>query len=389
MHQAFHLIFSGIEREKTKNLKKLLLCVIVVTYFLGTPVNSFATDAGGTISADTTWDLSGSPYLVTSPLIVESGSTLTIAENVSVDLLYPVTVNAGGTLSLLPGSSVDTSGGDDDIFIDGTLTANSSTITCSTSNGGSGHLYIRSGGVLNFANGVTGGSLQLYAYNGSNISISDSTINSYVTISNGSTGSLINNTFSRNVQLDDRDYTIIGNTFNGTLTYNDNSSLVINYNNFVSTSTVLVNNSTSPIDVNFNYWNDPNGPNQSGAQVTGLVEYTQFYTAPIYVRKYETLDKVSSSSPSCSSTGYVEDVPITGFYRSDGAIHVGDDVTAYQRRGFARYDYDNYFYDNLDKYFVNKVLLHTKVLSAASASSDFNITNITNEWPSPEPVPII
>src|SRR5437773_363938 len=50
------------------------------------------------ITQDTTWDLAGSPYVVTSSVFVESGATLTIQPGVEVQG-YNLYVKNGGTLS--------------------------------------------------------------------------------------------------------------------------------------------------------------------------------------------------------------------------------------------------------------------------------------------------
>ncbi len=63
----------------------LLVLALVLSFGLvaTTPVGA-ATSVGGTIDADTTWSVAGSPYIVTEDVIVEDGVTLTIEAGVEV-----------------------------------------------------------------------------------------------------------------------------------------------------------------------------------------------------------------------------------------------------------------------------------------------------------------
>jgi len=56
------------------------------------------TDVGGTIAADTTWNLAGSPYIVTSNLTVAAGATLTIEPGVVVNAYQGISFMVNGTL---------------------------------------------------------------------------------------------------------------------------------------------------------------------------------------------------------------------------------------------------------------------------------------------------
>jgi len=66
----------------TKSIRKTLsfaaaLALLGATFIVGVPT-ARATDVGGIIDTDTTWTLAGSPYIVTSNVLVNSGVTLTI-----------------------------------------------------------------------------------------------------------------------------------------------------------------------------------------------------------------------------------------------------------------------------------------------------------------------
>jgi len=56
------------------------------------------TTVGGTIAADTTWALAGSPFLVTSNVAINSGVTLTVELGVTVKLNQYCLINVYGTL---------------------------------------------------------------------------------------------------------------------------------------------------------------------------------------------------------------------------------------------------------------------------------------------------
>ncbi|MBE9492067.1 MAG: right-handed parallel beta-helix repeat-containing protein, partial [Bacteroidetes bacterium] len=77
-------------------MKKLFIFIISLTIF----GIANATDVSGTISVNTTWDIAGSPYIVTSTVTVNAGITLTIDPTVEVrfddgrSLLVYGTVNA-------------------------------------------------------------------------------------------------------------------------------------------------------------------------------------------------------------------------------------------------------------------------------------------------------
>ena len=87
-------------------------------YYMGTAdaICAHSTDvAAGSITKTTTWDITGSPYIVAGQVQVESGVTLTIGPGVEVHFDYP---NAGS--DLFAGGDTTSLGG---IKVDGTLSA--------------------------------------------------------------------------------------------------------------------------------------------------------------------------------------------------------------------------------------------------------------------------
>src|SRR5580765_2138298 len=58
-------------------------CFLLLTALLFS-FRASATNVGGAISSDTTWNLAGSPYLVTSAVTINSNITLTINPGVEV-----------------------------------------------------------------------------------------------------------------------------------------------------------------------------------------------------------------------------------------------------------------------------------------------------------------
>ncbi len=56
------------------------------------------TNVGGTISTNTTWALSGSPFIVTSDITINSGVTLTVQPGVSVKVNQSKRILINGTL---------------------------------------------------------------------------------------------------------------------------------------------------------------------------------------------------------------------------------------------------------------------------------------------------
>jgi len=59
-------------------MKRFYAVCAGVLFFVCLPVMGWAdTNAGGTISADTVWNVAGSPYIVTDNVTVNAGMTLT------------------------------------------------------------------------------------------------------------------------------------------------------------------------------------------------------------------------------------------------------------------------------------------------------------------------
>ena len=79
-----------------KLLTKLTIAVTCMYALL--PTSLAATEVGGTLPGDQTWDKSGSPYLVFEQLVVPGGTTLTIQEGTEIHLSEQVSIVIEGTL---------------------------------------------------------------------------------------------------------------------------------------------------------------------------------------------------------------------------------------------------------------------------------------------------
>ena len=64
-------------------MRRMILLLMLLIFF--TPALVLATDVGGIINTDTTWNLAGSPYLITSEVQIAEGVTLTIEPGVVVN----------------------------------------------------------------------------------------------------------------------------------------------------------------------------------------------------------------------------------------------------------------------------------------------------------------
>ena len=73
---------------------------LIVSFFILNVVSFAQTDVSGTISSNTTWDASGSPYTITGNTVIMDGVTLTIDPGVTVIFNQSVSLGAlnGGTL---------------------------------------------------------------------------------------------------------------------------------------------------------------------------------------------------------------------------------------------------------------------------------------------------
>ena len=61
-----------------------MLRYVLLFVFLSVPLVMSQTNKSGSISADETWDIGGSPYIVTGNLIINTGVTVTVDDNVIV-----------------------------------------------------------------------------------------------------------------------------------------------------------------------------------------------------------------------------------------------------------------------------------------------------------------
>jgi len=64
-------------------MKRMMISMIFLSFLLSATL-AMATDVGGLIDTDTTWDLAGSPYIVVGNTLVSSGVSLTIEPGVEV-----------------------------------------------------------------------------------------------------------------------------------------------------------------------------------------------------------------------------------------------------------------------------------------------------------------
>ncbi|MGV7224441.1 MAG: hypothetical protein ACQ9MH_23360 [Nitrospinales bacterium] len=83
---------------KLKNYRLLMVSIVfaIITVF---SFPAMATDVGGIIDTDTTWDLAGSPYTITELVEIANGITLTIEPGVVVNRINNAEIRLyGGTL---------------------------------------------------------------------------------------------------------------------------------------------------------------------------------------------------------------------------------------------------------------------------------------------------
>jgi len=77
-------------------MRRMILLLILLVFFA--PALALATDVGGIINTNTTWNLAGSPYLLTSEVQIAEGVTLTIEPGVVVNTGVGGTISIWGTL---------------------------------------------------------------------------------------------------------------------------------------------------------------------------------------------------------------------------------------------------------------------------------------------------
>ncbi len=78
--------------KKTLKLLSLVLCILI------SPSALHATDVGGIISTDITWNVAGSPYIVTASVLLNPGVTLTIEPGVIVKFNADFYIQVAGIL---------------------------------------------------------------------------------------------------------------------------------------------------------------------------------------------------------------------------------------------------------------------------------------------------
>ncbi|MGE5397458.1 MAG: hypothetical protein ACM3MK_07995, partial [Chitinophagales bacterium] len=81
-------------------VRKFLLGLIVgiVIMIIPTAVSA-STEVSGNISSDTTWDVAGSPYLITGRVIIDAGKTLTVNPGTVVKVNQACGIEVNGTLN--------------------------------------------------------------------------------------------------------------------------------------------------------------------------------------------------------------------------------------------------------------------------------------------------
>ncbi len=67
-----------------KRIHMVQILLFLAFSLIETPFIMAETQVGGSIASDTTWNLAGSPYIVTSDIIIEAGVSLTVDAGVAV-----------------------------------------------------------------------------------------------------------------------------------------------------------------------------------------------------------------------------------------------------------------------------------------------------------------
>ncbi|MDP6750241.1 MAG: hypothetical protein QGH37_25150, partial [Candidatus Poribacteria bacterium] len=78
--------------------KKALLAITTIFLVLVSTLVLAATDVGGLIDTDTTWALAGSPFTLSTSVLVADGTTLTIAAGSVIKITGDVGFQINGTL---------------------------------------------------------------------------------------------------------------------------------------------------------------------------------------------------------------------------------------------------------------------------------------------------
>ena len=79
-------------------MKNVVFFVVIVSTLSILGTANADTEVGGWIFEDTTWVLAGSPYIVTSPILVDGAATLTISAGVEVKLNTDMAITVFGEM---------------------------------------------------------------------------------------------------------------------------------------------------------------------------------------------------------------------------------------------------------------------------------------------------
>ena len=94
---AFILMEGGFKMKKS-----LFLGIIIgLVTFMSSGYQAHATDVGGIIDTDTTWNLAGSPYNITATIQIAEGVTLTVEPGVTVNGKINIYFEVWGTLEAI------------------------------------------------------------------------------------------------------------------------------------------------------------------------------------------------------------------------------------------------------------------------------------------------
>ena len=91
-------------KETMQHLNFILMIVFMLTFFiilLLLSQNTHATDVGGHITQDTTWNASGNPYIVTEHIIIDEEVILTINPGVNIKFHKNLYLRVDGRLDAI------------------------------------------------------------------------------------------------------------------------------------------------------------------------------------------------------------------------------------------------------------------------------------------------